>query len=45
MSTIVYYPFVRMQDNVMLKEEQAADAAKQHDNETEESDGVPQTQL
>ena len=45
MSTIVYYPFVRMQDNVMLKEEQAADAAKQHENETEESDGVPQTQL
>ena len=45
MSTIVYYPFVRMQDNAMLKEEQAADAAKQPHKNNDEAEGVPQTQL
>ena len=43
MSTVVYYPFVRLQDKAMLKEEQAAEAAKEQ-QETEE-EGIPQTQF
>ncbi len=43
MSTIVYYPFVRMQDKAMLKEEQAADAEHNSDNDAEE-EGIPQAQ-
>ena len=44
MSTLVYYPFVRMQDNAMLKEEQGADTAKKATSEPEEAEGIPQLQ-
>ena len=45
MSTIVYYPFVRMQDNAMLKEEQGQSENSADDGHSEEMQHEPQTQL
>lgn len=45
MSTIVYYPFVRMQDNAMLKEEQGLAESDTPSDNSEGMNHEPQAQL